>query len=74
MKIGLGLLGLIAIFFILYSTADAEGAGKLGETIDKFNITPNVSKFISAGIFTTVGLLALSALFIVLAEVRNIFK
>jgi len=74
MKIGIGFLALIAIFFILYSTADAEGAGKLGATIDKFNITPNVSKFISAGIFTTVGLLAASAVIIVLAEVRNMFK
>lgn len=74
MKIGLGLLGLIVVFFILYSTADPEGTGKLGETIDKFNITPNVSRFISAGIFTTLGLLAFSALFIVFAEVKNIFK
>ena len=68
MKIGLGFVVLAVIFFIVYSTASGEATGDLGETLDKFQITPNVSKFISAGMFTTIGLLVLSVAAIVLGE------
>lgn len=74
LKFGAGFVALLAIFGILYSTADAEGAGKLGQLIDKFDITPSVSKFISAGIYTTVGLAAAAAGIMVVAEIRNLFK
>lgn len=73
-KFGLGLIALLAIFFILYSTASPEGTGKLATLIDKFAITPNVSKFITAGIWTTIGLAGVAAATMVLAEIRNIFK
>lgn len=74
MKFGIGLIALLAVFFILYSTADPEGTGKLGELIDRFDVSESVSKFISAGISTTVGLAALAAIIMVLAEIRNMFK
>jgi len=74
LKFGVGLIALLAIFFILYSTSSGEGTGKLAMLIDKFDVTPRVSKFISAGIWTTIGLAAAAAGIMVLAEIRNIFK
>ncbi len=73
-KFGIGLLALLAVFFVLYSTASGEATGSLARIIDKFNVTDGVSKFISAGIWTTIGLALSAAGIMFVAEIRNMFK
>ena len=51
-----------------------ESAGKLGELHEKFSITENVSKFISGGLKTTVGLALAAFGAMVVLEVVNLFK
>lgn len=72
-----GIIGaaiIIGLFFLFYTMATAETTGKIGELVQRFNVSPNQSKFISAGI-NTVGVLSIGALAImVLSEIRNLFK
>lgn len=74
MKFIIGLVVLGIIFFALYSMSDVEMMGRIGKVHKEFNITDGVSKFISAGIKTTIGLVVLSALAMVFGELRNAFK
>jgi hypothetical protein len=73
-KFGVGLVVLLAIFGGLYATSNMESLGKIGELHDKFDITENVSKFISGGIKTTVGLALAAFGAIVVLEIVNLFK
>ncbi len=73
-KIGGGILVLGLIFFALYSTSTFHDTGRFVMLNEKFDITENVSKFISGGIKTTIGLLGFSALALVLGEVWSQFK
>ena len=67
----LGVLVIAAIFFAFYSSATPDMAGDI---LNKFDVSANVSKLISGGIWTTLVLLAGSFAIMVLAEVRNLFK
>jgi hypothetical protein len=67
-------VGLFALFFILYSTSSMETTGKMALTHAKFDINEGSSKLISAGLKTTLllGLGAVGAIFV--SEIRNFFK
>lgn len=73
-KFGIGLVVLAAIFGGLYATSVMESAGKLGELHERFSITENVSKFISGGLKTTLGLAGVAFVSMVVLEVVNLFK
>ncbi len=68
-------LGVLAIIFvILFSIADADAAGSLGENIARFNIPASISKIISAGISLTMVLGAGAVILAIALEVWNYFK
>ena len=72
-KFLIGFVVLLVIFFILYSSANPEVVGFEDKMMEN-KITPNISKFISAGIWTTIGLGSVAFLAMVLSEIRNAFK
>ena len=74
MKFGIGLVVLAIIFFALYSTSTMEQAGKLGSLHERFGITEGISKLISGGLKTTVGLAIAAFAIMVISEIRNMFK
>ncbi|MBK9149871.1 MAG: hypothetical protein IPM26_02305 [Saprospiraceae bacterium] len=69
-----GIVGLVVLFIILYSMSKFETGGKWDTLNANFGITEGSSKLISAGIYTCGILLAISALSIVVSEVRGFFK
>ena len=73
-KFLIGGLVLAVIFFALYSMSDVETIGKLPELHDRFDISDKVSKLISGGIKTTVGLLIISVIALVVGEIYSMFK
>ena len=70
--IGMGLVAVL--FFILYSTADAEMTGRLGMLSEKFNVSTNVSKLITAGVSTAVYSIIVAAVAAAVMEIMNLFK
>ena len=70
--IGVGIL--VLVFLIAYMTASPETGGPIFETIQKFNVTDGQSKFISAGLTTTLILVAGAAGAFLFSEIRNFFK
>ena len=73
-KIGGGILVIGIIFFLLYSSSSFDQAGRLAGLNEKFDITENISKFISGGIKTTLGLLGFAAISVVVGELWSQFK
>ena len=73
-KVLLGVALIVIIFIVFYYTSEAETSGKIKTLMDINGISDNVSKFISAGIKTTVALLVLSGIIWVLSELRNALK
>ena len=73
-KFAIGVIGLAIIFFALYSTSSYDTAGRMEMLNEKFAITESISKFISGGIKTTLGLLGFSALAVVAGELWALFK
>jgi len=74
-----GLIGMAVIalvFFALYNSAsvDLEQGNAISDTLQKFNVTANVSKLIEGGIKTTTLMAALAAAGIFLLEIYNMFK
>ncbi|MEL6122481.1 MAG: hypothetical protein AAFQ02_00210 [Bacteroidota bacterium] len=68
-------LAVIAIvFFAIYSSADTDANSVIGPTLQEFNISDNVSKLITGGLFTTLILAGLALVSGVLLEIYNIFK
>jgi uncharacterized membrane protein YoaT (DUF817 family) len=74
MKMIIGIVALVIIFLILFSTSTFETGGRWDYLNSEFKVGENASKFISAGIWTTGILLVVSTLAIVVSEVRNFFK
>ncbi|MEM9549498.1 MAG: hypothetical protein AAGA77_26240 [Bacteroidota bacterium] len=73
-KFAIGVIGLGIIFFALYSTSSFDTAGRMEMLNEKFAITESISKFISGGIKTTLGLLGFSAIAVVAGELWALFK
>ena len=74
MKSIIGLVVIGILFFILFSMAQPETTGRIAEVSEEFEVTAGASKFISAGLWTLLALLAVAALSFVVSEVRNVFK
>lgn len=74
MKMVVGILALIIIFVVLYVTAKYDTGGRWDYLNNEFKVGESASKFITAGIWTTVILLIVSTLAILVSEVRNFFK
>jgi hypothetical protein len=70
----IALVAIIALFFLFYSTGSDDLSGPLAETLQKFDITANISKFISGGLWTTILLAGISIVAMVLFEIWNAFK
>ena len=73
-KLIIGLAVLVGLIIVLYSISTPEKSGPIFETIQEFNISDNVSKFISAALSTVLILAGLAALSFVVSEIRNLFK
>ncbi|MEM9886356.1 MAG: hypothetical protein AAF849_10720 [Bacteroidota bacterium] len=71
----IGIAALVVIFFIVYSAVDpaADSAGVMKE-IKQFELTDGQSKFISAGLVTTIILSLVALATFVVFEVINLFK
>lgn len=69
-----GLLVVGIIFYALYSTATFHETGRFVKLNDSFEITEKISKFISGGIKTTLGLLGFSVVALVVGELWSLFK
>jgi hypothetical protein len=65
---------LIIIFLLFYFMSQPEKVGGIWETIQKFNITDNVSRFISGGLKTTLTLAIVAFGAMVVFEILNLFK
>jgi hypothetical protein len=74
MKMVVGILSLVVIFVVLYVTAKYDTGGRWDYLNNEFKVGESASKFITAGIWTTVILLIISTLAILVSEVRNFFK
>lgn len=74
MKFLLGFGAVLALFFILYSTSDAESAGRIGMLVQKFDVSDNVSKLISGGVKTAVLGIGVGFIGAALLEIYNLFK
>lgn len=70
----IGFVILLVLFFILYSMSDAESTGKIAELVGKNNISENVSKMISGGVKSVMGLTIVAFFGIILFEIYNLFK
>ncbi|MEM0991442.1 MAG: hypothetical protein AAGI49_00320 [Bacteroidota bacterium] len=71
----IGVAALAVVFFIIYSTVDpsADSAGVMKE-IKQFDLTDGQSRFISAGLVTTIILSLVALATFVVFEVINFFK
>ncbi|MBR9922279.1 MAG: hypothetical protein GYB31_15685 [Bacteroidetes bacterium] len=69
----LGVVALVALFFILYTIAK-PATGSVAATMDEFDVSEKTGKFITAAIGTTGILIAGACLAFVVSEVRNLFK
>ncbi len=74
LKMVIGIVALIIVFIILYTTATYDVGGKWDALNTEFGVAEKSSKFISAGIWTCGILLVISILSIVVSEVKNFFK
>lgn len=72
---GLAGVGVLAvIFLVIYFMQSGEATGRLSELMQKFSVSDNASKLISAGIITTILLTVGALVAMVLGEIRNAFK
>ncbi len=73
-KFAIGVIGLAVVFFALYKTSSFDTAGRMELLNEKFEITESISKFISGGIKTTLGLLGFSVIAVIAGELWALFK
>jgi len=66
----------VIVYFIFYSSANANEGGRMAELLADpvYNLTPSVSKHISAGLWTTVSLIFISIIVFVGSEIIGMFK
>jgi len=74
MKGILGAIAIVALFFITYNMAGSDIGGPIAETIQKFNVSENISKMIGGGITTTAIMGGIAFLLLVVFEIFNLFK
>ena len=72
LKSGVGVVGLLVIFFIAYSMSDGEVAAKYAA--DPFNLTPGMSKFVGGTLLTTYALFIIAIVGIVITEINKAIK
>ena len=73
-KMILGILVGIVLFIVLYATSSYEVGGKWDHLNKEFNITEGISKFISAGLKTSIILTVIAGIAFVYSEVSSMFK
>jgi len=73
-KFAIGAIGLAVVFYALYATSSFDAAGKMARLNLDNDITENISKLISGGIKTTLGLMGFSVLAVIVGEVWALFK
>lgn len=66
------LIGVLAVILFMFS--QAEQSGPMMELAQRFELTPNVEKFISAGLWTSLIMFGAAILFLAAMEVRNLFN
>lgn len=74
MKFLLGFGAVLALFFVMYATSDAETTGRLGMLVQKFNVSEGVSKLISGGVKTAVLGIVVGFIGAAILEIINLFK
>lgn len=76
MKGLIGIAVIIGLFFALYSTAntDLEQGNAIVNTLQKFNITENISKIIGGSLKTTIIMAVIAIASMFLLEIYNMFK
>ncbi len=74
MKFVIALIGVLVVFAIGYSMADADMTGSIQKTIEEFNVTEGVSKFISGSLTTTLILAGIALVSFIAFEILNFFK
>lgn len=70
----IGVVVLIAVFIIAYSTSTPDKSGIVGDAAVKMNVSDNTQKLIGGGLTTMYIMMGLSLLALAASEVRNIFK
>ena len=70
----ISLVAIAAVFFAMYTISDSDAASAISVTLQKFNVTENISKLISGGLWSTIILAALALGAMVVFEVYNLFK
>ena len=73
-KLLIGLAIIVGLFFLFYAISVPEEGGIIGRLSDEFAITDSISRFISAGIKTTLTLLGLAVVIWLGSELRNALK
>lgn len=74
LKVLLGIAIILGIFGIFYAISTPDETGILARLAGEFNISDHISKFISAGIKTTLTLLGLALVIWLFSELRNALK
>ena len=75
MKFLIGIVILLAIYFIGYAMASPESSAAISHTLQEFEISEGVSKYISGALsLALVAWPSLAAGTFVFSEVRNLFK
>lgn len=69
----IGLVAILALFGVAYSTAGADPAW-MGETLREFEVSESQSKIISGAIVAALGMISIAGLAFVGSELRNFFK
>jgi len=70
----IGIVALIVIFVIAYSTATPDKGGVVGATALKMGVSDNTQKLIDGGMITTYILLGIALVSLIVLEIRNFFK
>lgn len=74
LKVVLGIVVILILFGIFYAVSSPDETGKLAALAGEFDISDNISKFISAAIKTTGTLLGLALVIWLFSELRNALK
>ncbi|MDZ4680459.1 MAG: hypothetical protein SH848_09010 [Saprospiraceae bacterium] len=70
----IGVVALILVFIIAYSTSTPDKTGMVGDAAIKMGVSDNTQKLIGGGLTTMYIMMGLSLLALAASEIRNIFK